>query len=217
MLVDDVCGSGKRITDYWQWILPRRIKSLLSLKNCELWIVLYTIAPADRKMLKRVLSNFPITDHLITTLPEAVDGILLSDEFRDLCVAYGGRIGMNSVALGYRESCCHVVFEHGCPNNLPAMLWANRGTWKALFPNQAIPPDLRQCFDDDEVERSVELLWSANQPNLALGLLDALDHSAPFLAEQRLLLTMLGLRLRGVTESNLTSRLMITKGLCGKL
>ena len=70
VLVDDVCGSGKRITDYWN-VIPRRIKSLLSLKRCELWIVLYAITPSGRKALRQGIPNFPMNDHLIVKLPEA--------------------------------------------------------------------------------------------------------------------------------------------------
>jgi len=209
VLVDDVCGSGKRIADYWK-LVPRRIKSLLSLKNSELWIVLYAITPMGKAALRKTMPNFPLSDHLITVLPDVDLRNLLTPELRTLCVNYARQIGVNSSGLGYRGSAFSVVFEHGCPNNLPAILWANRKGWKGLFPNRSIPPELRTCFDEDGTERAIEALWRVNQPKLALGLLDALDHAAPLTAEQRMLLTMLGLSLRGIPETDLASRLLMT-------
>jgi len=208
VLVDDVCGSGKRITDYWK-VIPRRIKSLLSLKRSELWIVLYAITPTGKAALKKAMPNFPQSDHLITVLPTADLQGFLTPEMRTLCGNYAELIDMKSSGLGYRASGCPIVFEHGCPNNLPEILWANRKGWDGLFPNRSIPTDMRFCFDADGTDRTLEALWRANQPKLTLSLLAALDHEAPLTTEQRMLLTMLGLRLRGIHESNLAARLLM--------
>ncbi len=216
VLVDDVCGSGKRITDYWQAI-PRRIKSLLSLKRCELWIVLYAITPTGKVALKKAMPNFSLSDHLITVLPTTNLQALLTPELCTLCRRYAELIDMKSSGLGYRGSGCSIVFEHGCPNNTPAFLWANRKGWKGLFPNCSIPTDMRSCFDVDGTERALETLWRANQPKLTLSLLAALDHEVPLTAEQRMLLTMLGLRLRGISEDNLATRLLMSDSESKKL
>jgi hypothetical protein len=216
VLVDDVCGSGKRITDYWN-VIPRRIKSLLSLKRCELWIVLYAITPAGRMALKQAMPNFPIRDHLIVRLPGANLQTFLTPELSNLCTNYAESIGMTSSGLGYRGTACPIVFEHGCPNNLPAILWSNQRRWKGLFPNLAIPTELRPWFDEDGTERALEALWRANQPKLALSLMEALDHAAPLDDDQCLLLTLLGLRLRGVAESGLANRLLMGSTECAGL
>lgn len=209
VLVDDVCGSGTRIADYWKTI-PRRIKSLLSLKSHELWIVLYAITPLGKAAIGKGMPNFPLSDHLITVLADADLRKLLPPEVRTLCVNYAKQFGMHSSGLGYRGSACSVVFEHGCPNNLPAILWAKCKGWEGLFPNRSIPHEVRSCFDEDGSERAIEALWRVNQPQLALSLLDALDHAEPLTTEQRMLLTMLGLSLRGVSAIDLASRLMMT-------
>lgn len=218
VLVDDVCGSGTRITDYWQSI-PRRIKSLLSLKRCELWIVLYAITPKGKAAILSAMPNFPLS-HLITILPEANLQGLLTPDLLTLCTNYAMIIGMETSGHGYRGSSCPVIFEHGCPNNLPAILWANCRNWKAIFPNRSIPTEIRSYFDEDGTERTLEALWRANQPKLALGLLAALDYVVPLTIEQRMLFTMLGLRLRGIPESDLAVRLLIndskSKELLGK-
>lgn len=208
VLVDDVCGSGTRVTNYWKAI-PRSIKSLLSLKRCELWIVLYAITPKGKAALGRAMPNFPMS-HLITVLPETNLQGLLTPALLTLCTNYAAIIGMESSGLGYRGSSCPVVFEHGCPNNLPAILWKKSRNWIGLFPNRAIPTEMRSCFDDEGTERALETLWRANQPKLALSLLTALDHAAPLTVEQRMLLTILGLRLRGISEADLAVRLLMS-------
>ncbi|MBF0402086.1 MAG: hypothetical protein HQL90_15145 [Magnetococcales bacterium] len=208
VLVDDMCGSGTRITDYWRSI-PRHIKSLLSFKRYELWIVFYAITPMGKTALGKAMPNFPLSN-LITVLPETDLQDILTPDLRTLCTSYARWIGMESSGLGYRGSASHVVFEHGCPNNLPGILWANSQRWSGLFPNRSIPTEMRSCFDEDGTERALEVLWRVNQPGLALGLLDALDHVAPMTVEQRMILTMLGLRLRGVSEDNLAVKLFLT-------
>ncbi|WP_158818134.1 hypothetical protein [Methylocapsa sp. S129] len=216
VLVDDVCGSGKRITDYWR-VVPNRIKSLLSLKRYELWIVLYAITSSGRTALTVAMPNFPIADHLITVLPDVDIQKLLPPSVIELCGNYAKLIGRESSALGYRGSACPVVFEHGCPNNLPAILWADRGDWKGLFPNRAVPTDMRSCFDENGTIRAIESLWRINQRKLALSLLDALDRIIPLNLRRRMMLSLLGLCLRGVPETELPRRLLVSNAECQKL
>ncbi|MEO5334385.1 MAG: hypothetical protein H7839_20410 [Magnetococcus sp. YQC-5] len=208
VLVDDICGSGTRIEKYWRSI-PRHIKSLLSYKRYELWVVFYAITPKGKIVLGKAMPNFPLSN-LITALPETDLRDFLTPDLRTLCTSYARQIGMESSGLGYRGSASHVVFEHGCPNNLPGILWANHRGWSGLFPNRSIPAEMHSCFDEDGTERALEVLWRVNQPGLALGLLDALDHAVPMTAEQRMVLAMLGLRLRGVSEDSLAVKLFLT-------
>jgi hypothetical protein len=181
----------------------------LSLKRYELWIVIYAITPKGRAALRKAMPNFPMCN-LISVLPEAELSRFLTPDLRTLCTNYAELIDMKSSGLGYRGSACPIVFEHGCPNNLPVILWANSKNWKGLFPNRSIPSDMRNSFDEDGINRGIEALWQANQPKLALSLLDSLDHVAPMSSEHRMLLTMLGLRLRGVAEVDLAARLLMS-------
>lgn len=210
VLIDDVCGSGQRITKYWRQVIPKSVKSLLSLKRCELWVVVYAITPAGTRALKLTMPRFPLNDHLISVMPAADVQGLLTPELTSLCVNYAKKIDLEMSGIGYRGSGCPVVFEHGCPNNLPAILWASRPGWKGLFPNRAVPTDMRSCFDGNGTDMAIEALWRSNQPKLALSLLEALNHATPLTNQQRLLLTLLGLRLRGISEADLATRLLMT-------
>lgn len=208
VLVDDISGSGKRITDFWN-TMPSRIKSLLSLKKCELWIILYVITPKGKSAIAKAMPNFPMS-HLITILPETTLKEIISVEILELCKKYAALNGMESASIGYRDSACPIIFEHGCPNNLPIILWANKGrAWKALFPNRAIPSAMRSCFDKNDLQRHAETLWNANQSNLALRLLESLSSNKPLAVKYRVIFTILGLRLRGMAEATLSAKLLL--------
>lgn len=209
VLVDDVSGSGARIAKYWKK-MPRRIKRLLSLKRCELWIVLYAITPSGRKALELAIPNFPATDHLLTVMPESELTSILSKDLISLCVNYAKMHGFEASALGYRGSSCPIIFEHGCPNNSPIILWSHRRSWMPLFPNRNIPTKLKLFFDDQGEERALEALWKANQKKMAVSLLDALEGKKRLAAEDNLLLTILSLRLGNITDAEILRRLLMS-------
>lgn len=210
VFVDDVCGSGTRILDFWQNVVPKSIKSRLSYGKIQLWIIVYATTAVGRAALKKALPPFPI-ENFISAHPE----LQLQDangEIARLCNNYASLIGMPTGALGYKSAICPVIFEYGCPNNLPVMLWKNTNVWAGLFPNRAIPLDLNKYFDNNNAGRAVEALWRANQPYLALGLLEALEGSSHLKPEHSSLLTVLGLRLRNVSVSLIGSRTIMTSG-----
>lgn len=209
VFVDDVCGSGKRIADFWRSV-PPRVKSLLSLGRYKLWIVLYAITPKGRLALAKALPNFPIDTNLITVLPTADLRALLTHDLKLLCTRYADSLGISSSGLGYRGSACPLVFEHGCPNNLPVILWKNWGRWRGIFPNRSIPTEIRSCFDQTGVERAAETLWDSQQPKLALAILDTLDQRRRLTVDESLTLTLLGLRLRGIRVSELPRRMLLS-------
>ena len=206
VFVDDICGSGKRVTDFWKSV-PRRIKSLLSLKKLELWIVVYAATAPGISELKRKVPNFPL-DHLISVLSTG-EIEHFSQDVADLCKRYGDKIGMKQAAMGFRGTAAAVVFEHGCPNNVPAVLWSKRKTWDALFPHRSVPLALRECFDSDGESRVSEMLWRSGQRSLALSILEALDRKVPLDVDSRMLLTLLGLRMKGVDEHVLHEKVLI--------
>jgi len=121
VFIDDIAGSGRRIGDFWKNCVPKSIKSLLSYKRIELWIILYAITPMGRKSFKYTIPNFPVESHLITILPEADHKLILDRELLSLSKTYAKFIGMESASFGYKDSGGLIVFEHGCPNNIPVI------------------------------------------------------------------------------------------------
>ncbi len=212
VLVDDVCSSGQRIKSYWK-SMPRRIKSLLSYKKLELWIVLFAITPTGRISIQNALPNFPADSHLITAMPEA-DLRELPPELLDLCDEYATILEMDEMSVGYQGSACPIVFEHGCPNGVPAILWANRHAWRGLFPNRSIPDAIRPFFDGNGGDRIVEALWRAKQRRMALSVLDALDRRVAMEPDDWLLMSLLALRMTGMAESTIAKRALISRTRC---
>ncbi|MBF0212417.1 MAG: hypothetical protein HQM00_02500 [Magnetococcales bacterium] len=217
IFVDDICGSGTRLLNFWKSVVPKRIKSLLSLRRLELWIVLFAATPKGHDALKEKLTMFPIDNHLISVHPASDFRDFLSQDMHDLCVNYARLQGMESVGMGYKGSACPFVFEHGCPNNLPSILWKNTRKWKGLFPNRGIPEEIRRVFGTDSPDRTLDVLWESNQPRLALSLLETLDKSEPLTNDNYLMIVVLGLRLRGFSEQNLAGRLLMEYRQCEDL
>lgn len=136
----------------------------------------------------------------------------LSWEISDLCLRYANKIGINSSALDYKSSANLIVFEHGCPNNTPNILWKQIKGWKALFPNRAISPELWDYFGDNiNITRSTEALWQANQPKLALNLLEKIKQKTVLNAQENILLIFLGLKARELTNSNIRFCLLLSQ------
>jgi len=53
------------------------------------------------------------------------------------------------MSLGYNSVMGTMVFEHGCPNNAPAILWApssDKKPWEALFPDRVILAGEKSVF-----------------------------------------------------------------------
>ena len=207
VLVDDFAGSGKRITDYWRSI-PRSYKSLLSLKKLHLWIVVYAVTPVAKSKISSTMPNFPM-ENLISVVPLHDTRALITSEIRTLCEKYSKIISSKTPPLGFRGATCTLVFEHGCPNNVPAIFHAKTVSWQGIFPNRAIPASLRPYFDEDSSERELEALWRSNRVPLAMRLLEALERKEPISALERLTLTFVALRLRGVAENVIQSRLIL--------
>ncbi|MDI7865334.1 hypothetical protein MRS76_25960 [Rhizobiaceae bacterium n13] len=214
VLVDDLSGSGTRIVDYWKKVVSKSLKSRLSLKKIQLWIVLFAATPQAITKIKNALPRFPLDTNFMTAIPQGDFEGFLTPQMEDLCEHYAGKLGVATAALGFRGSFAPIVFEHGCPNNMPAIFWTTNSRWRSLFPGQMVPEGLRPFFDQGFVDREVERLWASNQPSLALVLLESLSSGRGITDDQRRLMIFLGMRLRGIDEQTIFARLLLnrTKG-----
>jgi hypothetical protein len=214
MLIDDFVGSGQRVIDFWNaWAAkpkPATVRSWLSYGVCRLWLVGYA---AHEFGIKR------IHERITYLVPERVSfEIHLSaaknywpPAIRDFCQKNGTRTNSGRWPLGYGDMMCPLVFQHGCPDNCPAILWSNGLQFKALFPGRGIPNALYPCFSGTtDSDRTPEMLWRAGQYSLALSLIEEI-------AEGRLtshyvtLLALIGLLLRGIAASKLPKVMTVEK------
>lgn len=211
VLVDDICGSGKRITDFYKKILPKSLKRQISLDQIKLWVVLYAASNQGIQKLQKEIKYFNKYKNKILIAFPTLDSSILDINIKNICLKYSHRIyGENSDAsgLGYKNSIGGVVFEHGCPNNLPDILWVNNKNWKAIFKNRAIPHELKPAFSPNSTAETGEVLWNIGQKYLALSLYDAID-TGRLSVDEHLLIGLLGMLLRQVKPENIAGKLLI--------
>lgn len=165
ILVEDFIGSGDRILGYWRDEISPSIKSWVSFGWTKIWIVSYATLASGFRALRRTI---PITeDRIFRVLPEADRLLQLTPPMLALAEKYGRKLRGHGWA-GYSGGGGALVFQHGCPNNAPAILWAKVGRYCPLFPNRGIPTGLQACFGEFNYHATAEVLWTFRQYRLAL-------------------------------------------------
>lgn len=172
VLVDDVVGTGQRVVDYWKNRFPKTIKSWISLKYVTLWLVAYSAEDAGVRFVRSKIRALE-RDNIVTSIP--ISPHRLTAPARAVCSAYGARTSKPNAALGFGESSSLVVFEHGCPNNCPAILWVSGEVWRPLFPDRGIPSGLTMEFGVKRRAPLADSLWASGQHKMAIALLDQLE------------------------------------------
>lgn len=157
-VVDDFIGSGKRTSDFLTaiWRSPS-VVSWRSLKWINFLSIAYSATSVGRARVARSATRPAIVvERDCPTFFEMpwTDEIKLSIE--ELCRIYGGRTSRRSMRLGFGRTMAAIVFEHGCPNNAPAILWAPASQrWTPLFPNRSVAIEQASAFPPDIVGRTV--------------------------------------------------------------
>ena len=112
------------------------------------------------------------------------------EAIKQLLIKYASRTNKNGAALGYGDNCSPVVFQYGCPNNSPAILWANGKPnkktnsisdqrWDSLFSERSVDASLYPLFENNISYLTYpELLWTVGQYQLALKFCEEIDESA---------------------------------------
>ncbi len=208
VLIDDFIGSGQAVTQFWNSWATKTIKSWLSYGYCRLWLTAYAAHDAGLSAVRErisYLNDASIRLHLQLCrrdIPEVIT---------NLCTSYALKTKKVDAALGYGGILSPLVFQHGCPNNCPAILWDDTSKeWEALFPNRAIPLDLYNCFDEPNIAlKRAEVLWNSGQYQLALALLDSLS-SGTNDQDVTDAVTILGLLRRGVAKDNLAAVMTVS-------
>lgn len=214
VLIDDICGSGRRIIDFYRKEIPSILKRYISLNIIELYIILYTTTNAGKQNVFNNINYFKQhPERFIIAYPE--NNITKRDEiFMKLCSKYYSRHFVDKgVGLGYRNSFSKIVFEHGCPNNAPAILHefnnSKRNKWNALFHKRSTSLIVTDSFFSNENRVDFpEILWDFNQNILALQFLERENRNALDI-EQKLIISLLGLIAKQVP--NPESHLLLNK------
>lgn len=176
LVLDDFIGSGKRCSDYlsalWQ---SRTLRSWTSYKCIRFDAIAYSATAAG---IRHVQSHpaHPVT-HIVRHCPTITALHWKNariDAAKKMCRKYANQASLGRWALGFRDSESLLVFEHGCPNNAPAIFWATSKKlpdWTPLFPAKRVDALVATAFPSEIVRRDpVHALVEAGQRRLASAL-----------------------------------------------
>lgn len=175
VFVDDFLGTGSRFIKAWRSVVPRSVKSWAALGWCKVWILSFAAHESGLRRIERELKAVERT-RVRTRISIEKSFIAASGGLVQLCNTGGRPNARPRMPLGYGNLCSPIVFQYGCPNNAPGILWSRdnpRGAVKPLFPNRSVPADLFGLFGKDHSSASTaEDLWLSGHCRLALRYLD---------------------------------------------
>ena len=175
-VLDDFIGSGKRASDYltalWQ---SRSLRSWTSYKCIRFDAIAYSGTAVGVRCVERHPARpvVHIARHspTITALHWKIASI---EAAKKMCRKYAKQASLKGPSLGFRDSASLLVFEHGCPNNAPAIFWApstKLPKWVPLFPTKRVDVSTTSAFPSELVRRDpVHALLEAGQRRLASAL-----------------------------------------------
>jgi len=170
ILVDDFIGSGNRMQSFlhafWR---HASIKSWHSLKYIKFIVVAYSGMEAGIKIVKSHKINADvILERECPSFKDMPWKPKYKKEAIELCREYGKKTCKKDLPLGYKNTMGSMVFEHGCPNNVPSMFWADNKKWHALFPHRSLLSNEMSVFPQEITRQDSKLtLLNAGQKKIA--------------------------------------------------
>jgi len=173
MLVDDFIGSGNRVLEFIKAFLQDpSYASWHSTKYVNIVVVAYAGTDRGIRAVKRHKTQPDVS--FVRRSPSFFDAIWSKkkrDSIIHVCEHYGVKTSKKHMSLGYSRTMGAMVFEHGCPNNAPAILWApktKQKTWTSLFPNRSILSNEKSIFPAEVFGRGLQgSLFDVGQRTLA--------------------------------------------------
>lgn len=175
IFIDDYIGSGIRVYEFidafWR---DKTIASWLSTKHIKIQVVAYSGTEQGTKLIESLKAKPELMMHRdspsFKTLPIKAGR---RDLLLNLCEKYGRKAlkKRKHVWWGFNKGMSSLIFEHGCPNNTPAILWATEdknGEWIGIFPNRTIDSTIASVFPFEIVRGdAVQTLYDVGQLRLA--------------------------------------------------
>lgn len=211
IFVDDFVGTGDRFTKSWRATVPASIKSWCSRGWCKVWLITFS---AHQSGLKKIVRNVRPMSLQQIRVNVSIEKSFFQESagMQKVLRKYGAPLGGARQVMGYGGLACPVVFQHGCPNNVPLIFWlrpskARRIKWWPLFPDRSVSSDAYPLFTEDLAKQAVpEELWMAGHFDLALNVLEKI---AQYKESHQLLLT-LSLLAKGHSVEKIKNTLVLT-------
>ncbi|GAB2188875.1 hypothetical protein MAH1_04820 [Sessilibacter sp. MAH1] len=170
--VDDFIGSGNRgfefLDAFW---MEKSIVSWHSYRLLDFHVIAYSGIETGIDYLRSHKSS--PTVHIYRDAP-TFNSLPWSNEKKEeifnLCEKYGKKANKKRKHMwwGYKKTMCALVFEHGCPNNVPAILVEEGNEWIGLFPDRTIADTTLSVFPGEIPQQAnIKSLDDIGQKKLA--------------------------------------------------
>lgn len=174
--VDDFIGTGDRFIKSWRNMVSARIKSWCSRGWCKIWVLSFA---AHKTGLNNIANQIrPIEkSRLMANLVVEKSFLAENKELVRLADSYGCKLKKYDARLGYGKLLSPIIFQHGCPNNVPAIFWSSgKSGWTPLFPERSVPSELYTLFSFDmTAETTAEELWMVGHYDLAVSIVNQIE------------------------------------------
>lgn len=170
--IDDFIGTGGRSHEFldtlWQ---ERTIVSWHSSKHIEFHVIAYSGIEDGIEWTRQHKSTPSV--HIYRDAPTFYSLPWSKDRKEavfELCKRYGKKANKRRGHMwwGYKKAMSSMVFEHGCPNNAPAILVEENNEWTGLFPDRTIADTTLSIFPHEIPQKAnIKILEGVGQKKLA--------------------------------------------------
>lgn len=197
LLIDDLVGSGNRVIKFLNaiWLDPT-IRSWTSFGLIRFKVLVFAATVKGRTKIETSGRHASVIyDRICPTFRMLPWSIYERNQCLTISKTYGQKTNSPSFSLGYQGTMASLVFDHGCPNNTPAILWAKgreTQTWHPLFPNRAIATEEHSVFPPEIANRVPKsVLLEAGLQRLSRGSVRVWSHP------EMIVIMLLGLIAKG--------------------
>lgn len=177
IFVDDFIGTGDRFIKSWQQTVSRTIKSWCARGWCKIWILTFA---GHESGISNIINRIGSIDKTRVRINLRIEKSFIAEHqaLLFLIAKYGlNRYGKRG-AYGYGKLLSPLIFQHGCPNNVPSIFWSKvtgKNKWAPLFPERSIPTELYPLFSTDLSSfSSAEDVWMVGNYRLAIQMIEKL-------------------------------------------
>ncbi|WP_219012077.1 phosphoribosyltransferase-like protein [Shewanella algae] len=213
--VDDFIGTGDRFIKSWRNMVSARIKSWCSRGWCKIWVLSFA---AHKTGINNIASQIRQVGKSSLKANLVIEKSFLAEnkELVRLADSYGYKLKKCEVRLGYGKLLSPIIFQHGCPNNVPAIFWSSgKNGWTPLFPERSVPSELYALFSFDmSAETTAEELWMVGHYDLAVSIVNQI---AQYRGDHQLVMILGFLEKRKDIERIRNVLVLTTKEMCEKL
>lgn len=174
VVVDDIIGSGLRTFSYLNQLWnDSTAKSWWSYKKIRFTVLAYAGTSGGIKYVSAHPCKPVVKVHrycpTLAGLPWPKEQLRAAKQIFN---SYASKYDLRGGSQGFGGTAALLVFEHGCPNNVPNIFWADSKrldtAWKPLFPGRALVAETASVFPAEMATRTpVSVLLSAGQARVA--------------------------------------------------